>query len=289
MIGYLKVGDQIRQTNSRFKNMDDFESYINSFDEGYDAEDATFNGHIYKIKTPKFNKVNRSQYGNGCDFRHETIEYQGNNCFISTKGYWFVKGINFINGQDYKQQYLHFLRSEQRRSNIMTKARIQPSCRASNINLGYSDGDGVYPRSVTNRDCALYLYNNHFCLIWKSQSVSFNQTIHEIKKTEKVDKYITEENVKSHFNYEFIPKKIESHLNNFIVYDLETHDTDRAGPYNMTFYRLCKIAGRYEHDPTQKELQKSIDETIAFARDNCIGNALDFCLKFQGEERKVKK
>ena len=46
------------------------------------------------------------------------------------------------------------------------------------------------------------------------------------------------------FKYEFTPKKIESHLTNFIVYDLETHNTDRGRPYNMTSYRLGKIAGR---------------------------------------------
>ena len=56
----------------------------------------------------------------------------------------------------------------------------------------------------------------------------------------------------------------------------------------MTFYRLSKIAGRYEGDPTQEELQKSIDDTIAFAGDNCIGNALHFCSKIKGDERKVK-
>ena len=58
MAGNLKVGDQIHQTNIRFRNMDDFESYINSIDDGYDAEDAFFNGHIYKINTPIFNEVN---------------------------------------------------------------------------------------------------------------------------------------------------------------------------------------------------------------------------------------
>ena len=56
----------------------------------------------------------------------------------------------------------------------------------------------------------------------------------------------------------------------------------------MTFYRLGKIAGSYERDPTQEVLKKSIDDTIAFAGDNCISNALDFCLKLKGEERKVK-
>ena len=43
-----------------------------------------------------------------------------------------------------------------------------------------------------------------------------------------VDNYITEENVKSLFEYIYTPKKIESHLTSFIVYDLETHNTDRA-------------------------------------------------------------
>ena len=125
-------------------------------------------------------------------------------------------------------------------------------------------------------------------MIWKSQGVSFNQAIQELKNSFKiVDNYITAENVNSHFEYEFTPKKIKSHLTNFIVYDLETYNTDWAKPYNMTFYRLSKIAGRYNRDPTKEELQKSINDTISFAGEYCVGNALDFLLKFKGEERKV--
>ena len=55
----------------------------------------------------------------------------------------------------------------------------------------------------------------------------------------------------------------------------------------MTFYRLSKIAGRYERDPTPEELQKSINDTIVFAGDNCISNALEYLLKLKGEERKT--
>ena len=111
MVGRLKVGDQIRQTHIRFRTFDDYESYINSIDEGYETEDAIFNGFIYKLNNPQFNKVNRSQNGNGCDFKHEIIEYQGNNCFIPTKGYCYYKCINFLTGKDYKQQYLDFIRN----------------------------------------------------------------------------------------------------------------------------------------------------------------------------------
>ena len=286
MVGNLKVGHQIRQTHIRFRYIDDFEAYINSIDQDYYSDDSIFNGYIYKTNSPHFNKVNRSQYGNGCSFDKVIIEYRGNNCFIPTKGYCFVKCINYLTGQDYKQQYLDFIRNEKRRSNVMTMARIHPFCKANNIDLGYyNNNNRVYPSSVTNRSSALYLYNNHFCLIWKSQGVSFNQAIQELKNNFKiVDNYITKENVNSHFKYEYTPKKVESHLTNFIVYDLETHNTDRAGPYHMTFYRLSKIAGRYERDPTPEEFKKSIDDTIVFAGDNCISNALDYLLKLKGDE-----
>ena len=186
MVGNLKIGDQIRQTHVRFRNMDDFEAYINSIDQDYDSDDSIFNGYIYKINTPQFKKVNRSQYGNGCSFDKIIIEYRGNNCFIPTKGYCFVKCINFLTGQDYKDKYLDFIRNEKRRSNFMTKARIQPFCKANNINLGYYNDERVFPRSVTNRDNGLYLYNNHFCLIWKSQNVSFIQAIQELKNNFKI-------------------------------------------------------------------------------------------------------
>ena len=52
LIGNLKVGDHVRQTHIRFRNMNDFEAYINKIDDGYDADDTIFNGYIYKIDTP---------------------------------------------------------------------------------------------------------------------------------------------------------------------------------------------------------------------------------------------
>ena len=61
MVGNLKVGDQIRQTNIIFRNIDVFESYINSIDQDFDSEDALSNGYIYNLDTPQFNKVKRNQ------------------------------------------------------------------------------------------------------------------------------------------------------------------------------------------------------------------------------------
>ena len=84
----------------------------------------------------------------------------------------------------------------------MTKARIQPFCRANNINLGYYDGERVFPRSVAERNNALFLFIIHFCLVWKFEGVSFNQAIEELKKKFEITViYLTEETVKSHFEY----------------------------------------------------------------------------------------
>ena len=187
----------------------------------------------------------------------------------------------------FKEQQLEIIRSEKRRSSVLTKAKIQPFCGANNFNLGYYDGLRVFPRSVTERSNALFLYNNHFCLIWKSEGVSFIEAIKELKDNFKiVDNYMTEENVNSHFENIFQPKKIESRLTNFITYDLETHDTDRVRPYVISFYRLSKLAGKYDRDSTPYGKDKCKKDTTAVDCDNCVEKALDFCLKLKGEERK---
>ena len=84
-------------------------------------------------------------------------------------------------------------------------------------------------------------------------------------------------------------KKIESQLTNFMVYDLETHNADRARPYLPCFNRICKLAGENNKEKIiPHELDKSKKDTIAFDCDDCVTNVLDFCLKVKGNERKVK-
>ena len=76
-------------------------------------------------------------------------------------------------------------------------------------------------------------------------------------------------------------------MTNFIVNDLETHNTDQARPYNMTFSRLSKLAGRYNRNLTPHEIEKCKNDTFVFDGDNCVANEIDFLLIFKGEERKV--
>ena len=71
MVGRLKIADQTREIHIRFRSIDDFESFNNA------TKDAFFNSYIYKINTHQFNLVNRSQFGNGCDFKNENIYMVG--------------------------------------------------------------------------------------------------------------------------------------------------------------------------------------------------------------------
>ena len=68
----------------------------------------------------------------------------------------------------------------------MTMARIHPFCRTNNKNIGYFDVTRVFPRSITDRNNALFLRNKHFCLIWKSENVIFNQAFKELKDSFKI-------------------------------------------------------------------------------------------------------
>ena len=61
---------------------------------------------------------------------------------------------------------LTFLENKKRRPMFKTMAEIQPLCRANSVSSGYLDGTRVFPRSVTDRNNALFLHNNHFCLVW---------------------------------------------------------------------------------------------------------------------------
>ena len=122
----MNIGPIEHKTNIRFKNMNDFGSYLNAIDIDYDSEDVIFTGYVFKLKTPQFNVVRRSAYGRGTNYMQEYVESHGQNCYIPTSGMCFIKCINYFTKKDDTEKFLYFIRSEQRRSNVKTSARIQP-------------------------------------------------------------------------------------------------------------------------------------------------------------------
>ena len=199
-----------------------------------------------------------------------------------------MKCINYFTKKDYTEEFLTFIRTEQRRSNVMTAARIQPFCRKHNINIGCYDGSRVCPRNITQRNTALKIHNNHFCLIWKSDRVSFEKAIKELKDNFKVvDNVISDKHVKSFIKYEYKPKKVQSQLTNVVVYDIETFSVIKCVPYANCIYRLSKISGKYNKDISEKEYQKCLNDCIVFKGLDNINKMLDYVLQFKGEPKRI--
>ena len=136
MVGNLSIGDLSRQTHCRFRISAGYEHYINAIHPDYDSQAALFNGYVKKINAPQFNFVDRSRFENRSDFKHQITEYHGKNCWIPSNGYCFIKCINFLTDEDFKQQILDFIRNERRRSIIMSLARIQLCLGKFIIDLG---------------------------------------------------------------------------------------------------------------------------------------------------------
>ena len=171
----------------------------------------------------------------------------------------------------------------------MTSARIQPFCKKYNINIGCFDGARINPRNLTQRNTLLFIYNNQFCLIWKSDGISFEKAITELKDNFKVvDNVISDKHVKSFIEYEYNPKKVQYPLTNIVFYDLETLNKIRAVPYCSCIYKLSKTSGKHNRDISEQEYQKCLNDFVVFKGTDCNNEMLDHVLSFKGEPKKVK-
>ena len=166
---------------------------------------------MYKLNTLEFNKIYRFHYARGTDFKQDFVENLVNICYIPTRGNCFIKCNNFFTHKDYTKEFLTIIRTEQRRSKVVTSARIQPFCRKNNINICVYDGFRINPRKNTEKNTASKILNNHFCLIWKSNGVSFDEAKKELKNNFKViDNVISGKNVESYIKYKHKPKIVQS-------------------------------------------------------------------------------
>ena len=135
----------------------------------------------------------------------------------------------------------------------------------------------------------MFIYKNHFCLICKSNGISFDEAIKELKDNFKVvDNVISDKHVKSFIKYENNLKRNKSPLTNIAVYNLETFNKIKAVPYCSCIYKLSKISGKYHRDISEQEYQKCLNDCVVFKGTGCIIEMLDHVLSFKGEPKKIK-
>ena len=138
--------------------------------------------------------------------------------------------------------FLTFIRDEKGQSNDLTTARVQPLCKKHIINICCYDGLKVCPRNITGRNITLFVYKNHFCSIWKSNGISFNKAMEELKTNFKVvDIILSDKHGKGINKLEYKPKKVSEK----VVYVIEAFKSDRFVPYAICIYRLSKFSSKF--------------------------------------------
>ena len=85
-IGDLIIDEHVRKFHFSFRNINVYEAFKNAIDMVYDSQDTSFTGVLDIIDTPLFNMIDRLKHGKGVDFKHDFIQYEGNNCHIPTTG-----------------------------------------------------------------------------------------------------------------------------------------------------------------------------------------------------------
>ena len=118
-----------QKTKIGFRNVDDFETYINAMEVEYHGGDVIFTRCLQKLKTPQSTTVNRAEYGRGAAFKPDIVEYIGENCSIPTSGICFIKCNKYLSGRDFMNEFSTLIRDERRGSIVMTSARVQPFCK----------------------------------------------------------------------------------------------------------------------------------------------------------------
>ena len=130
---------------------------MNAKDLDYDIKDITFTGYVYKLNTPPFNVVKRSAHAKGANYMEETVEYHGQNVFTPTSGMCFIKCNIYFTNKDYTEEFRDFIRSEKKRSGIMTFTGVQLFCEKYDNSIGCFDGKRTNPRNITERNISLFI------------------------------------------------------------------------------------------------------------------------------------
>ena len=273
--GEIRINDNDpSMINAFFKDAEQLDKRIEKINEHYDESLAiTFTGELIKY-TKIFDKVKRSNYGTGCDSFKKIVEYQGNLCYITEENECFRKCLEFIYKKDFSQEYCEFIRESQRNKNIMTSAKIQPFCKKHNIDLGIYDlkQKRILPLSVTERRICLYIHENHFCVIWKTEKTTFINAIKELEDNfEYEPNHITDNILKQVQEYKFPLSNEKDCLCAVFSFDLETVNVpyqEFCEAYGAGCYHLDRLKECYNGDLSKEELEIERQYVHIFDRQN---------------------
>ena len=273
--GEIRINDNDpSMINAFFKDGEQLDKRIEKINDKYDETlNIPFTGELIR-HTKTFNKIQRSNYGTGCDVFKKIVEYRGNLCYIPEENECFRKRLEYMYKKDFSHQFHEFVKDSQRNKNIMTSAKMQPFCTKQKINLGvYNPKQKEFlPRSVTERRICLFIHKNHFCVIWKTRKTNFTDAIKEIENSfEYQPKHLNNNNLKQVVEYKFPISNEKDCLFAVFSFDLETVNVpyqEFCETYATGCYHLDRLKECYNGDLTEEELEIERQHVHIFDRAN---------------------
>ncbi|ESO86699.1 hypothetical protein LOTGIDRAFT_166974 [Lottia gigantea] len=174
--GQIEINGQINQVGKHKQDMrlsgfnaQTFQAIYTKIHGISDTSDWYFTGEIIFRKN-NFRIVKRSKTGRGGNLLKKINEYIGENCYIPSDGYCFIKCVNIFMNKDLTKQFQDFINSfpKSNRKGVMTTARICEFNKKFNTNfqMYMPKHRHFQPKKVTEElDWVFYLHKEHFCLI----------------------------------------------------------------------------------------------------------------------------
>ena len=259
--GYFSLGEEEGEidTNRFFKNSDELAKFIDKLLDKYaDHLSIYYTSNIYRYFR-KFKRVNRSDHGRGADEFNDIEEYEGDRCYIPSGNGCFLKCINYIFDKDFSTGYFEFIKSYERRPNVMARYRIPAFCKRYKIDIGIYDLNSkrILLWTVKQKSICVHIHRNHYCVIWKKNCKdSLLNGVQEIENNFKyVKNKINEKNLKQRILYRFPKYEPINQLENVFVFDLETHnDQEFAEAYGVGLYDVNRLKDCLYRDLNSNEL-----------------------------------
>ena len=280
--GYFSLGDEGEiDTNRFFKDSIELAELTNKKLDKYDDHPSIYyTGKIYRYFR-NFKRVNRSDHGRGANEFNNNLECEGDKCYIPSGNSCFLQCINYIFDKDFSMEYLDFIKSYKRRTNVMPQCRIPEFCNRYKIDIGIYNlkSKRIHPQTVKQKNICVHIHKNHYCVIWKkNRKDSLLNGVEEIEKNFKyVKNRINENNLKQRIRYRLPKHETIDQLENVFVFDLETHsDQEFADAYAAGLYDVNRLRDNWDRDLTPDELVIERKHVTVFdaSNGNCVMDML---------------
>ena len=186
-------------------------------------------------------------------------------------------------------EYLEFIQSYKKRTNVITRCRIPEFCQRDKIDVGRYDPKSKrkLPRIVKQREKCVHIHKNHYCVIWKKNRKDALQNGVEVveKNFKYVENKINENNLKQKIRYRFPEHETIDQLENVFVFDLETHNDQE---FAVGLYDVNRLHDKWDRDLTSGELVIERKNVIIFdsSNGNCVMNMPKLISEnYNGDER----